>query len=190
MRQRISTRIVLLTKCKKQQEQKSETLLLHNIQNLPIELIRIIETYTCGLTKEIINEAKHKFRCNWLKKMLYNNHLYDLNNFYNIILKLSKEDIIKYIQIGTLKTCPKLVNKISVYNYDIHASINGTQLIQLWKDGLLLDDYDEEDIKYTIYYRVKMFFPSRVNDIDIMESNDVNACIRLLKSLIYVARTH
>jgi hypothetical protein len=176
---------------KKKIEIEKEIDILKNIQKLPDELIRIIYTYLTGRAKLLVNYDKYDF----IKTKL---QYYGCIPILNIIISLSKKEIISLINNGFLRNYTNIINSIIHYYECLDTGefekVSGKRLFNLWEKNMIFNNYEifsnQEDqklyldtniillLKYSIYDYIKDMFKeyTYLNNI-----NNINN-----KNIIYI----
>jgi hypothetical protein len=181
------SRSQLLSKRESEMEINNEKKALECIQKLPDEMIDEIRSYICGFPKEIIEKEVERKRRQWYKKMLCGK---DRWHFLEMIEKIDKKKLIRFIYEGTIKKYPEIINHTGVYLVDE----TGYELIEKWRKGKLPEIIPDSkfQVKYdtlmkvTISGGISSFIPTCYKEVQKLEIEELNKYVYLYKSILYV----
>jgi hypothetical protein len=143
--------------------------LLKKIQDLPDELIKKIYEYMTGKEKYICNK-----KYEYLEKLIKG----DCNNSYKFYLyiksildDLTKNQLLLFIKMGSLKYHPFIINKIWYFSRDTGKYYDRQDLLSLWEGGYKHNDNENEKtvdcvVKKRIQDMIYYYFVSSIRQYE------------------------
>jgi hypothetical protein len=178
--------------------QEGDLPLLKKITNLPDVLIKKVYEYMTGKEKYICNK-KYDFLENMIKGDCHNGYKFFLYIKY-IIDSLTKNQLLLFIKMGSLKYHPFIINKIWYFSRDTGKYYDGEVLLSLWEEESLhyenvktVDCVVKKRIQDVIYYYFISTIRQYEKKISILlalnEEGDFCSIFNKLDSLFYLYKS-
>jgi hypothetical protein len=172
----------LLAKRKKEAELNQEKKVLENTQRLPDDMINEIRSYLCGVPREIIEKEMERKRRKCYLKMLCGLPRW---HFVDMLRKLDKKQMIRFVLEGSIQKYPELLKKIRMYIED--NTHRGNALIEKWRKDEIPEKY-ESLIPFIVSEEIRYFIPCGSKEVNRMGFQEMNVYIHLYKSVVYIVK--
>jgi hypothetical protein len=182
-RSREFSRLTLLSKREAENELNNEKKIMEYIKNLPDEMINEILSFICGAPKQIIDKERERIRRQWYVK-IYKESKYNFFYFSEMINKIEKKHLIRFILEGSIQKYPELLEDIIVFTKN--EIFRGKSAIEQWKNGEFSVDEDRL-IPFSISLEIRSFVTRFHEKVKKPEIEELNRYAHLYKSLLYVA---